>query len=330
LQNGNDKDAYKITIELRLGIQRMPILTMSDKNPYKALAGYFLCVVFLAATVTCSAIEVTITRAGTNIVLSWPRDTINEFYLQKAANLAYPLIWTNEADPVTNGTDLTVTKSLTGPGCFYRLQAWENLFDGTNVSAFREFPTNASNSFPSNSWLVTNGILATRVVANPTHLITRVAYSDCELRWRWKTDTNGNSGVFYRETSQSNSLSAVSQEYQLLDDQNRTEVTDPRHQLAAVWGLISATNRQLVPTTNWNDCRVIVSGNRVQHWLNGRVVIDYYINSPQWTNIVSPSAIGYFGQATNAYLGFQNIGNNDAGVVPGMTYFQDIKVRRLP
>jgi ribosomal protein S18 acetylase RimI-like enzyme len=48
---------------------------------------------------------------------------------------------------------------------------------------------------------------------------------------------------------------------------------------------------------------------------------DYQINDPAYA--------GVFTQATNTYIAFQNRGNRDDGVVPGVVYFRDIKIRRL-
>jgi hypothetical protein len=92
--------------------------------------------------------------------------------------------------------------------------------------------------------------------------------------------------------------------------------------MGAVYGRIAPTNKTLAATGQWNDCRVIVQDFHVTHWLNGKLIVDYLINSPAWTNV--------FVQATNSYIAFQNIGNNAHGVVPGVIYYRDIKIRRLP
>src|ERR1035441_7027691 len=102
------------------------------------------------------ATNIAISNSGSQVILSWPLAGTNDFYLQSATNLSSRLAWSNASDPATNGSNLAVTNQPTSIGTFYRLQAWEVLFDGTNTSAFR---SSSSTLFPSNSWYVTNGML---------------------------------------------------------------------------------------------------------------------------------------------------------------------------
>ena len=264
------------------------------------------------------ATDLTITRLGAQVVLSWPQAGTNEFYLQTATNLSAPVEWNNATDPVTNGSDLVITNDIASTSSFYRLQAWEVLFDGTNTTGLR---SPSANSFPSNSWFVTNGTLVSKVVANATNLMTVSTYTSFELRLSWKCDPYGNSGIFYR--------AGTIPEYQLFDDANVATAgyTDPTYLnpvnlMGAVYGVIAPTNKTLVPTGQWNDCRVVVQGYHVTHWLNGTVIIDYEINNPAYTN--------FFVQATNTNIAFQNKGTGDHGRTPGVVYYRDIKIRRLP
>jgi hypothetical protein len=269
------------------------------------------------------ATNLTITSSGSQVILSWPQASTNEFYLQTAANLSSPVEWSNTADPTANGGTLTVTNQATSTSSFYRLQPWEVLFDGTNTSAFR---SPSSTLFPSNSWFLTNGMLVSKVVANADGLMTIGTYTNFELRVLWKCVTNGNSGIFYRYTPQVNS--AVP-EYQLFDDANvatahynNAQYTYQSNLMAAVYALIAPTNKTLVPTGQWNDCRVVVQGYHAKHWLNGKVVVDYQIDSPAYRTRIP--------QDTNTYIVFQNKGTGDDGITPGIVYYGYMKIRRLP
>lgn len=262
------------------------------------------------------ATDVAISCLGNQVILSWPLASTNDFYLQTATNLSGPLAWSNAADPATNGSNLVITNQIGSASSFFRLQAWEVLFDGTNTTSF-----GSGDSFPSNSWFVTNGTLASKVVANAANLVTVNTYTNFELRLSWKCDTNGNSGIFYR--------AGTDPEYQLFDDANvaTSHYTDntylnPVNLMGAVYKYIAPANKHLVPTGHWNDCRVIVRGYHATHWLNGNVVVDYQINDPSLINI--------FVQATNTQIAFQNKGAGDHGVVPGVVYYGYIKIRRLP
>src|ERR1035441_545624 len=83
------------------------------------------------------ATNLKITHSGNAALLSWPLAATNNFYVQSATNLVPPIAWSNASDPITNGADLAVTDGGTASTHFYRLQAWEALFDGTSPAAFR-------------------------------------------------------------------------------------------------------------------------------------------------------------------------------------------------
>lgn len=272
--------------------------------------------VLLLSIIKVSATDLAIHCSGNQVVLSWPLASTNDFYLQTTTNLLAPVAWSNAADPVTNGNSLVVMNPIPSTSTFYRLKAWEVLFDGTNTASF-----GSGTAFPSNSWFVTNRMLTSKVVANAGNLVTVSTYTNFELRLSWKCETNGNSGIFYR--------AGTSPEYQLFDDANVATshytdniYLDPVNLMGAVYKYIPAMNKHLVPTGQWDDCRVIVQGYHATHWLNGNVVVDYQINDPSFVNI--------FVQATNTQIAFQNKGTGDHGVVPGVVYFGHIKIRRLP
>jgi hypothetical protein len=266
------------------------------------------------------------------MVLTWPQAATNDFYLQFTTNLSPLVDWRNASDPTTNGTDLVVADDATASSRFYRLQAWEVLFDGTSTSALRGYQ---QTNFPAiNRWLVTtNGEL--RAVAYPTphnigtnDIVTRAQFSDFELVWEWKASVGGNSGVMYRCTEQNSAATLSGPEYQLLDDTNSNYTGLPANQkMGAIYALFSpTTNKVLVPTGEWNQCRLLVQSNHVEHWLNGRRLISYEINSPAWTNALAAYTnygnIPGFGQARSGYIAFQGHGED--------SWFRNIKVRRLP
>jgi uncharacterized repeat protein (TIGR03803 family) len=66
--------------------------------------------------------KLTIALSGANVVLKWPA-TATGFILQSAANLASPLVWTNNptAPAVINGQN-TVTNPISGTQLFFRLR----------------------------------------------------------------------------------------------------------------------------------------------------------------------------------------------------------------
>ncbi|MDB6111847.1 MAG: hypothetical protein JWR69_3597 [Pedosphaera sp.] len=278
---------------------------------------------FISVASQSPAADLTITRSGGAVLLRWPQGTTNDFYLQFTTNLAPPFTWGNANDPITNGTNLMVTDNGAASSRFYRLKAWEILFDGTSTAAFRGYQ---QTTFPpASSWAVTaNGELQTVVGGAQLNIITTNQYSDFDLVWEWKAGTNGNSGVNYRCTEEYSNSEWSGPEYQLLDDVHYT--VGAANKIGAVWNLIAPTNKVTVPTGQWNQCRLIVQGNYVEHWLNGRKVVAYYMNSASFQNLVAANPMfklyPNFAKASSGYIAFRHENTP--------MWYRNIKIRQLP
>jgi hypothetical protein len=288
---------------------------------------------FFIASNETHATNVSIVRSGSQIVLSWPQTDTNDFYLQVATNLSPSVVWSNATDPATNGPNLVITNDATSSSRFYRLQAWEILFDGTSTEAFRGYK---QTTFPpTDAWVVTTNreLMAVFSAAGSqfgrtNDLITKTQYGNFELRWEWKTTTNGNSGVVLRVTEPSGTNNFSTQtgpEYQLLDS-NASDESIGNRSMGASYGLFApTTNKVVVPTGQWNDCRLIVQGNHVEHWLNSGKVLEYEINGPGWTQAVANypggSLLPGFGETSPAAIAFQQHGQQ--------IWFRSIRIRRL-
>jgi len=94
--------------------------------------------------------------------------------------------------------------------------------------------------------------------------------------------------------------------------------------MGAVYAVLSATNKVLVPTGDYNQCRLIVQSNHVEHWLNGRRVVEYELNNSPFTNLVATSQYAsspQYGKARTGYIGLQHHGEE--------VWYRDVKIRRL-
>jgi hypothetical protein len=254
-----------------------------------------------------AATEIQVTRIATNIAVSWPEAAAGAFYLQVATNLTEPVAWKNATAAIwTNGGTCYSTIGIAPGSQFYRLKAWEVLFDGTSTAAFRGY---RQAFFPNDQWNITpNGELKSVVGTGGTQIITTNEYDDFELLWEWKTGVNGNSGVLYRGTEYYDEAWQSAPEYQLIDDANYS--LDPRHTTGAVYDLIAPANTVLKATGQWNQCRVLVQSNHVEHWLNGSKVAEYELNSPGFAALVAsrPNFSPYleFAKARKGYIAVQN------------------------
>jgi Domain of Unknown Function (DUF1080) len=197
---------------------------------------------------------------------------------------------------------------------------WVILFDGKITDAFRGWK---SESMPD-GWKVVDGALTKD--GNVDELVTRKLYANFDLRWDWKIGKDGNSGVFYRSTREYDLIYWSGPEYQLLDDANAPDGKNQITAAASAYGLYAPPAGIVKPYGEWNSSRLVVRGNHVEHWLNGKKVVEYDLKSPEWTAKVAASKFSKYpnyGLANTGYIGIQ-------GDHPGSVALRHVRIRELP
>ncbi len=97
-------------------------------------------------------------------------------------------------------------------------------------------------------------------------LVHEKAFGDFDLRFRFRISKGGNSGVAFRfPGGESQNPSQSGYEFQVGD-------ADPRFATASVFGLKKAPEG-LLKEGEWNEGRVVVAGNRITTYLNGKEVV---------------------------------------------------------
>ena len=197
---------------------------------------------------------------------------------------------------------------------------WQSLLQAASAPAWRGWTTPG---LPA-GWHVAHGVLSK---AGPVEdLVSRRNYRDFELELQWKIGKAGNSGIFYRGTHQYDHIYWSAPEYQLLDDANAPDGHSRLTAAAADYALYPAPAGVEHPFDHWNTTRIVVRGRHVEHWLNGRKVVDYTIGSADWTRRVAASkfaAYPRYGLAATGLIGIQ-------GDHPGALAIRDIRIRELP
>ena len=204
---------------------------------------------------------------------------------------------------------------------------WETLFAGGSVDKFRGYQLEG---FPS-AWKVENGMLKTVTGVQNVDLITKEKYKDFQLEFEWNALNGGNSGVFFhvqelakQEAGNGNSANwLLNYEMQLLDDVNFSDKA-PIRSAGSLYDLIEPKNKTLNTVGQFNSSRLIVKGNDVEHWLNGKKVVEYELGSKELTDLISKSkfkAIPQFGKSRDGYIQFQHHGQE--------MWFRNIRIRRL-
>jgi hypothetical protein len=161
-------------------------------------------------------------------------------------------------------------------------QGWRLLFDGKTTAGWRGFK---KTDFPTARWEVQDGALHLKPTGTgDSHgagdIVTTDTFSDFDLSWEWRISPGGNSGVKYFVTEEREG--PIAHEYQVLDDARHPDAKVGTHrQTAAFYDVLPpAADKPLKPVGEWNLSRVVVKGNHVEHWLNGRKVLEYELGSP--------------------------------------------------
>src|SRR3974390_2714546 len=197
---------------------------------------------------------------------------------------------------------------------------WRTLFDGSMPDTFRGW--NSPGMPPG--WHVADGALVKEGVVDD--LLTREQFGNFELELEWKIGKAGNSGVFYRGTREYDHIYWSAPEYQLLDDANANDGRSRLTAAAAAYGLYGPPPGVVKPFGEWNQTRIVVKGDHVEHWLNGRKVVEYELGSPDWKAKVAASKFSKYpnyGLAKAGYVGIQ-------GDHLGSLALRHIRIRVLP
>jgi hypothetical protein len=105
-------------------------------------------------------------------------------------------------------------------------------------------------------------------------------FDDFDLRFEWRVAPGGNSGIKYFVTEDRDG--PIAHEYQVIDDARHPDAKiGPHRATGALYDAIAApADKKLKPAGEFNDGRILVNGQHVEHWLNGGKIIEYELGSP--------------------------------------------------
>ncbi len=203
-------------------------------------------------------------------------------------------------------------------------QGWKLLFDGSTLNGWRTYQNKLSDS-----WSVQNGTLYCK--GSPTNksdmradMITTSQYENFELSLDWKLAPKGNSGIIYHASEEFPAAYLSGPEYQLIDDNNFPEKLENWQKTGANYAMNPAPTAAPNPPGQWNSTRILVNGAHVEHWLNGKKVVEYEFWTDEWKKNKMEGkwkdAPGY-GMTKKGYIALQDHGSE--------AWFKNIKIRVL-
>jgi hypothetical protein len=202
-------------------------------------------------------------------------------------------------------------------------EGWSLLFDGVSMDQWRTYLSDSLYG-----WVVEDGAMKALGQGGDIggDVITRKQYENFDLKLEWKISDGGNSGILFmvHEDTAYRAVYETGPEYQLLDDAGYPDPLEDWQLCAANYAMHVAVNKQLKPAGEWNTARIIKDGSHVEHWLNGRKVVEYELWTEDWEARVAAGKWkdypGY-GRFPKGHISLQDHGDE--------VWFRDIKIREL-
>jgi hypothetical protein len=221
---------------------------------------------------------------------------------------------------------------------YERRLGWRLLWDGRTADGWRGA---RSDEFPAKGWTMQDGVLTVQASgggesAHGGDIITREQFSSFELKLEFRITPGANSGIKYFVDPAINPGpgSSIGLEYQILDDERHPDAklgVKGNRTLASLYDLIPAENLSVPGREKpfrgpgaWNEARLVVRGNQIEHWLNGFLMVEYERNTPMYRALVAYSKYQVwprFGELPQGHILLQDHGDEVS--------FRSVKIREL-
>ncbi|WP_167617962.1 3-keto-disaccharide hydrolase [Maribellus sediminis] len=205
-----------------------------------------------------------------------------------------------------------------------KLQGFSLLFDGKSANKWKS--ANAE-TFPEKGWSSEDGMLTVLSRGGGGDIVTKQHFAAFEFKFDFMFTDGANSGVKY---GLGNNGPSIGLEYQILDDSKHPDAKNGvvgNRTLASLYDLIpSEKDKRFIKGANeWNRGRIVVfPDGKVQHWLNGKKVVEYTRGDNIYKALVARSKYANyegFGMAKESPVLLQD--HNDT------VHFRSLKIREL-
>lgn len=208
-------------------------------------------------------------------------------------------------------------------------QGFKLLFDGESTECWKSAITG---EFPTKGWEVKDGVLSVLSSGGDASkkggdIITKKEYGPFELKFDFMFTKGANSGVKY---GIGNNGPGLGLEYQILDDKVHPDAKKGvvgNRTMSSLYDLIPSTKepRFTKGANEWNRGRIVVyPDGKVQHWLNGRKVVEYQKGGNIYKALIARSKYAKyegFGLAEKGPILLQDHNDN--------VHFRSLKIREL-
>ena len=170
-----------------------------------------------------------------------------------------------------------------------KAEGWKLLFDGATTAGWHGY-----NGQDTSAWMIedcalksvgTEGNYGSDKRADMT---TDDEFTNFELVIDWKATTAGNSGLMYGvvEDPKYDTAWKTGPEYQFVDDVGFPEKLEEWQKAGANYAMHNAAeDKELKPVGEWNTTKIVVNGPHVEHWLNGKKIVEFERWNDEWNEL---------------------------------------------
>lgn len=199
-----------------------------------------------------------------------------------------------------------------------KADGWKLLWDGKTLDGW----VGVKNKFvraPEKGWVIADGTLTMRPVSGISEkgewfplppedrklggggdIVTIGKYRDFAFKFDFRLTEKANSGVkyFYDE----NFDGGTCEEYQILENghPDSSKGKDGNRKAASLYDIYPAqADGILKPAGKWNSGMIVAKGDKVEHWLNGKKVLEYTRFTAEFRAAVNASKYAEWGKDEN-------------------------------
>jgi hypothetical protein len=207
-----------------------------------------------------------------------------------------------------------------------KIVGWVSLFDGKTLNGWHGYNKTGA----VKSWDVEDGALVCLGTAKDAaggDIVSDKQYANFELKWEWKVDKGSNSGVMYHvlEGSKYHSPYETGPEYQIIDDVTFPEHLEEWQKTGADYAMHLPNDQKVVkPVDQWNTSMIVFNKGHVEHWLNGKKILEFEAWSDDWNKKRETGKwkdYPDYGKAKTGKIALQDHGDK--------AYYKNIEIREL-
>lgn len=193
---------------------------------------------------------------------------------------------------------------------------WKLLFDGKSLDNWRRY-----NRQDTDGWAASDGALVLQK-KGAGDLITREMFGDFEFAVDWKFNTGDNSGIIYRVKETKQPTYMTGPEMQVMPEGPDAKLG--KNSGGSLYDMFTPSTNALRPRTEWNTYHILCQGNKIEHWVNGKKVVDCEIGNDEWNKAYASSKwkkVAEFASQKSGHIALQDHGASIA--------FRNLKIRPI-